>query len=36
MLTDNCDVLDIIRYTGIDAERLNKLRSIIRNETVTA
>ena len=33
MLQDNCDLLDIIRYTGIDAEHLNKLRSAMRSES---
>lgn len=36
MLLDNLDVLDIIRYTGIDAERLNKIRESVRQEAVTA
>jgi len=35
MLSDNCDVLNIIRYTGIEPERLNELRTAIRDEAVT-
>jgi len=34
MLSDGFDVLDIIRYTGIDATRLNQLRESLRNEAV--
>jgi len=34
MLSDGLDVLDIIRYTGIDAERLYKIREIVHAQTV--
>jgi len=34
MLYDGLDVLDIIRYTGIDAERLSQLRESVRSEAV--
>ena len=34
MLSDGLDVLDIIRYTGIDAEKLSKIRDSIRKQAV--
>jgi len=34
MLLDGLDVLEIIRYTGIDAARLSQLRESIRSEAV--
>jgi len=34
MLSDGLDVLDIIRYTGIDAERLSKLRESVHTQAV--
>jgi len=36
MLLDNLDVLDIIKYTGIDAERLKELRNVINDEPASA
>ena len=34
MLADRVDPLDIIKYTGISAERLSELRNSLRNEAV--
>jgi len=34
MLSDGFDGLDIIRYTGIDADRLHELRESVRSEAV--
>ena len=34
MLADNCDSLDIIRYTGISAERLREMRNTVSSEAV--
>jgi len=36
LLSDNFDVLDIIRYTGIDAERLKELRDTMNTEALYA
>jgi len=36
MLSDNFDVLDIIKYTGIDAERLKELRDTINGDPIYA
>ena len=34
MLSDNLDILDIIKYTGIDADRLRDIRESLRSEAV--
>ena len=34
MLLDNLDVLDIIRYTGIDVDKLYELRESMRAEVI--
>jgi len=36
MLSDNFDTLDIIKYTGIDAERLEELRDTMNGELIQA
>ena len=34
MLSDNLDILDIIKYTGIDVDRLREIRESLRSEAV--
>jgi hypothetical protein len=34
MLAENCDPLDIIRYTGISVEQLHEMREAVRSKAV--